>query len=142
MSKASIFSPLPSAPIKHLSKADKLAYVLCKRLHVSFIIETKDERIGANINIPRGFICDLASVPKISLVQPVRFPIAAIVHDYLYAGDDLHTLREILYSIDIQPRYFADCVLYSHCKQVQCLNRERSIYTAVRLFGGSHCNWK
>ncbi|HFV9934559.1 TPA: DUF1353 domain-containing protein [Salmonella enterica subsp. enterica serovar Bovismorbificans] len=78
------------------------------------------------INVPAGFVTDLASVPRIfwSLMPPDgRYAKAAIIHDYLY-DNALRTKREA-------DRIFLDGMTVQGVPKW----KRTVMYWAVRLFG-------
>lgn len=78
------------------------------------------------INVPAGFVTDLASVPRIfwSLMPPDgRYAKAAIIHDYLY-DNALRTKREV-------DRIFLDGMTVLGVPKW----KRTVMYWAVRLFG-------
>ena len=96
--------------------------------------------VGHLIVIPKGFVTDLASIPRLArLIIPVngRHRLAAIVHDYLYA-------RKGLLSIVVRmSRKQADQVFLEALK-VQGVGwwKRQLMYTAVRAGGWAYWNKK
>lgn len=89
--------------------------------------------LGRLIDVPKGFITDLASVPKVfrNLVNAYgkNYTRAAVIHDYLYSVG--HKL-----GID---RKMADNIFLEIMKErgVSFLKRQL-MYRMVRMFGGLH----
>lgn len=84
---------------------------------------------GELVIIPKGFVTDMASIPKplwwLLSPQYSGFVYPAVVHDYMYRCPSNHT------------RYFADSVFYSSLLQENISNfTARKMYYAVRVFGG------
>ena len=83
-----------------------------------------------NVQIPRGFVTDLASVPRpLWFLFPPweRYGPAAVLHDYLYSCSDNEWSQRN-----------ADLAFRAVMKALGVLPFERTcIFLAVRLFGGS-----
>ena len=136
-----VSSYLPRASITQLHLSRQVAYRLDDDMTVSVTIEVDDFRCAINMvrfQIPKKFICDLASAPRISMVQPVRFAVPAIIHDWLYRNSSKvwEESGEVLNGVD--RRLFADRLLLHHCRQCAALRAPWRIYLAVRLFGWLH----
>lgn len=106
-----------------VSPVDDRHWKLDKPLH---FFSEKAKKI---IAIPRGYITDFASVPRIPLLYlaiggTCNEP--AVVHDYLY-------------SVHLVNRATADAVLLEACKAIGIAKwRRYLVYFGVRLFGWSH----
>ena len=86
---------------------------------------------GKVINVPKGFITDLATIPRIfwSFDSPFngKYMSSAILHDYLYACSPTYTRRE------------ADRILYSAMlSEGSSKWTANKFYFAVRIGGGSY----
>lgn len=96
--------------------------------------EYKYEINGFIIIVPKGFITDLASVPRILWVffPPFgKYTRAAIIHDYLYSE-----LNDTFIN-----RYWADKIFIFIMKEHGVSTYKRvSMYRAVRMFGEP--SWK
>ena len=96
-----------------------------------WILETPLEYVStlANVTVPKGFITDFASVPRLPFVYDVLANMAqraAVVHDYLY-------------SMGIVPRAIADKVLLEAMKiSGVSWAKRNAIYLGVRIGGASH----
>lgn len=89
--------------------------------------------LGRLIDIPKGFITDLASVPRIfkNIVNSYgkNYTRAAVVHDYLYS---------VGYKLGIS-RLEADKIFLEIMKERGVgLIKRQAMYRAVRLFGALH----
>ncbi|EBC7338196.1 DUF1353 domain-containing protein [Salmonella enterica] len=95
------------------------------RVHEPFTFYLSDDNSDA-IEVPAGFITDLATIPRIfwSLMPPDgKYAKAAIIHDYLY-DNALRTKRE------------ADRIFLDGMTVLGVPRWKRTImYWAVRLFG-------
>ncbi|MGF6482830.1 DUF1353 domain-containing protein [Paraburkholderia sp. JPY419] len=82
----------------------------------------------APVKVPRGFVTDFASVPRVfwSLFRPDGdYAYAAVVHDYLYWQQD-------------RPKSDADLIFRSVMDDLKITDRQSAIlYHAVDLFGGA-----
>lgn len=91
--------------------------------------------LGRVIDIPKGFITDLASVPRVlkNIVNSYgkNYTRGAVVHDYLYS---------VGYKLGIS-RLEADNIFLEIMKErgVGFIKRQM-MYRAVRLFGATHYN--
>lgn len=89
---------------------------------------------GYIIKVPKGFITDLASVPRIfwSIFPPFGdYTAAAIVHDYLYSKENNTGINRTL----------ADKIFLFIMKELGvCLFKRTAMYKAVRIFGEP--SWK
>ncbi|QYR65715.1 DUF1353 domain-containing protein [Fusobacterium animalis] len=96
--------------------------------------EYKYEINGFVITVPKGFITDLASVPRILWIffPPFgKYTRAAIIHDYLYSE-----LNDTFIN-----RYWADKIFIFIMKEHGVSAYKRvSMYRAVRMFGEP--SWK
>jgi hypothetical protein len=85
--------------------------------------ETPEKEI---ITVPRGFVTDFASIPRVfwNVLPPFgRYTAAAVIHDYLYFKQD----RE---------RLHADLIFLWAMQELQVERWKRhSMYQAVRIFG-------
>ena len=86
---------------------------------------------GRHLNVPKGFVTDLATIPRIfwSFDSPFdgKYMSAAILHDYLYSCSIAHSRQE------------ADRILYSAMREEGASKwTANKFYVAVRLGGGSH----
>lgn len=86
---------------------------------------------GKLLKVPKGFVTDLASIPRIfwSFDSPFngKYMSAAILHDYLYACSIAHSRQE------------ADRILYSAMlAEGSSKWTANKFYFAVRTGGGSH----
>jgi hypothetical protein len=94
-------------------------------------------RAGILIVIPADFHTDLLSAPQVSwsaLGMPPDgyYRSAAYVHDYLYGTNGLN---------GVFTRQQCDLILVEILGQLGCpWLKQKAVYLAVRLFGGSH--WK
>ena len=104
--------------VRHENKTEGL-WIVERPIHVTLTN-------GKRIVIPKGFITDFASVPRIfwSVIPPVgKYCGAAVVHDYLYSKHQF-------------PREFCDKQFYKLClKEDNWHIRSAVMYIAVRLFG-------
>lgn len=88
-------------------------------------------RNGEKIIVPRGYITDLASIPRVfrnvfNVNGPLRAP--AVLHDWLYSSQRF-------------TRALSDQILLEAMEARGMDRVERyAIYSAVRTFGGSHWN--
>jgi hypothetical protein len=99
------------------------------RVHEQF--EYHSDLLGETIKIPKGFLTDGASIPKLfwNIIQPTGpYFRSAVIHDYLYRWQKF-TRKQ---SDDT----FLEGMWVLGCKRWQYV----CIYTAVRLFG--HWAWK
>lgn len=95
------------------------------------------EDFGINLIIPKGFRCDLASIPRLlwRLIAPFELSLTApLIHDYLYRNGGRHLCGEI-------DRLAADGIF----REIMIAEgvswwRYAAAYRAVRMFGGSA--WK
>ncbi len=83
------------------------------------------------VTVPAGFKTDFASVPRFlwSIFPPSgEYAPAAIVHDYLYS------------SRATVSRFLADAIFHEAMESALKVPfwKRKSVYWAVRLFGGSH----
>lgn len=88
---------------------------------------------GNEIIVPKGFITDLASVPRFfwSIFPPTKaiYVYPSILHDYLYQSPAFTTRR------------YADDVFYSFLiERGASQTRALEFYYAVRIFGAHHFN--
>ena len=96
-----------------------------------WILEAPLEYVStlANVTVPKGFITDFASVPRLPFVYDVLANMAqraAVVHDYLY-------------SMGVVPRAIADKVLLEAMKiSGVSWAKRNAIYLGVRIGGASH----
>jgi len=86
---------------------------------------------GITHTIPKGFITDGASCPRIlwSICAPVAGPfgLGAIVHDWVYTDGPMIS------------RYIGDCILYTAGKNRNAnWLQAYAVYYGVRLFGNSN----
>ena len=84
---------------------------------------------GTIYTVPRGFITDLASVPRIlwPMFPPYdNYASAAVLHDHLYT---IKTLKRK--ECDL---LLLEAMSHSNVPKWKC----RAVYLAVRLFGGRH----
>jgi len=92
-----------------------------------------DEVVGF-IKVPKGFITDFATIPKIVprwIINRDSPAIreASVVHDYLYSGKCTLSLA----------RYAADAVLYRAMLELRApYILAKIVYFSARLFGASH----
>lgn len=87
----------------------------------------------SSIKVPKGFRCDLASVPRViwPLIGPYgKWTNAAIVHDYLYSKEGF---KEYGLSRECADRIFYYAMRDSFVHPVT----SKVMYWAVRLFGKS-----
>mgnify|MGYP005991133341 CR=1 FL=1 len=91
---------------------------------ITFMSET----VGC-IVVPKGFITDLASVPRLPFIYAIfgdSFQMAAIIHDYLYSAKSGSKIT----------RKEADAVLVEACDAIgESWWRSRGSWLAVRAFG-------
>lgn len=93
------------------------------------------ERHEVLINVPVGFVCDLASVPRIPGVYAAfggKANIPAVIHDFLYST------RGMLLSGDRLSRQQSDEIFYDAMKLLgdpKQAWRRRAMYAAVRAVG-------
>jgi hypothetical protein len=85
------------------------------------------------ICVPKGFVTDLASIPRIPIIYLLLNGFAdepGVIHDYLY-------------STGIYSRAKADAILREACLTTGVPRwRAELIYLGVRLFGAPHYNTK
>jgi hypothetical protein len=85
--------------------------------------------LGCIITVPKGFVTDLASIPRLPVIYLLLNGVAdeaGVVHDYLY-------------STGLVPRIKADQVLREACICSGVSSWKASlIYAGVRIGGGSH----
>lgn len=111
-------------------------------IYVRYMSEEKKEQLfelqreihvelssGQSLEIPKNFVTDFASVPKIfwSFIGPIgKFNLASIIHDYFYT---YHTTT----------RAFADkeFYLWMQFSAPDKYIRNKIMYWGVRLFGGN-----
>ncbi|EBI1833225.1 DUF1353 domain-containing protein [Salmonella enterica] len=95
------------------------------RVHESFELYPSDDESGV-IEVPAGFITDLATIPRIFwiLLPPDgKYAKVAIIHDYLY-DNALRTKKE------------ADKIFLDGMTVLGVPKRKRTVmYWAVRMFG-------
>ena len=92
------------------------------RVHTAFSIGT----FMGNVTVSKGFITDLASTPRIiwGLIPPFgRYTLAAVVHDFLYAGHKFNRKNSDIIFFNLMIR-----------DEVPRL-KARIMYLAVRIFG-------
>lgn len=84
--------------------------------------------LARTVEVPVGFITDFASVPRLPLAYSFagnRAHRAAVVHDYLYStGEDRKKADET----------FLEAMQETGISRIL----RRAMFSAVRLFGGSH----
>lgn len=83
----------------------------------------------ATYTIPRGFVSDFASVPRLfwSICPPYgKYTLAAVLHDYLYSGGSFGTTRKEA------DRAFLEVMLGDGTKTWRAF----AMYRMVRWFGG------
>jgi hypothetical protein len=98
---------------------------------ISWKPELKDQNNYKAIEVPSGFVTDLASIPNIfwSILPPAeRYSYAAIIHDYLYWTQALPR--------DVADRILKICMEELNVEKVKVV----AIYNAVKMFGGTA--WK
>lgn len=106
-----------------------------------YCVGSKDSNV--KVIIPKGFITDFASVPKIlwNLLPPTgSYGKAAVVHDYLYQHPWV-----TIYDVPAQPTWFrTELKIRKECDEIlneamQVLNvgkwTRRMVYTGVRVGG-------
>jgi hypothetical protein len=102
-------------------------WLLCNELRVSVD--------GIPITIPKGFVTDLASIPKIlwSFDSPFKYStiLPAILHDFLYTHPGKHSRFEI------DAMFYSALIANGASKLLS-----KTYFMAVRLFGGLHFNKK
>lgn len=98
---------------------------------------------GDYVTIPRGFVTDFASVPKIfwSVVSSIgKFNLAAIIHDYIYTEQPkaFAAISQMKYD-----RKFADdeFLAWMHYCSPDTRIRNYIMYYAVRIFGQKRWNY-
>ena len=103
-----------------------------KKLFNENYILLEDFRYQINrmcITIPKGFVTDFASIPKmLHLVIPKhgKYDIAAVVHDFLYSELNVTGIN----------RKLADKIFYHIMKETEVnSNTRKKFYKAVRYFG-------
>lgn len=88
---------------------------------------------GKLIDIPKGFITDLASIPKmfrnIFNTYGKNYTRAAVIHDYLYAQG---------YKMGINRKQADEIFLEIMKERGVSIFKRQAMYRAVRLFGASH----
>lgn len=86
------------------------------------------QEVYPSVTAPRGFVTDLASIPRIfwtALRPDADYAYAAIIHDYLYWSQDL-------------PKNDADEILNLSMKDLEVSWPTRTaVFQAVQKFGGS-----
>lgn len=86
---------------------------------------------GYNIRVPKGFVTDLASIPKImwNIFPPFgEYTPAAVVHDFLYSSSNNLGLN----------RFLSDKIFLFIMKELGVGFFKRNLmYKAVRMFGTS-----
>jgi len=89
-----------------------------------------------DVNIPQGFECDLASVPRLlwPLVAPFELSVAApLVHDWLYRHGGVLPDTGVTRARKACDQLFLKIMI----EEGVPVWRARAAYHAVRLFGGS-----
>lgn len=118
----------------YLRALDEYRYVLTK----TYVYEVDISKLNfyenktITIRVPRGFVTDLTSSPRIiwTFFPPCgNYTKAAIVHDYLYSKNcKINCSREI-----------ADKIFLLIMKEIKVsFIKRRIIYRAVRIFGGMY----
>lgn len=89
----------------------------------------QSDLLGCIITVPKGFVTDLASIPRLPFIYLCLNGIAdqaGIIHDYLY-------------STGLVSREMADAVLREACLVLGVpVWKAEMIYAGVRTFGGAH----
>lgn len=91
------------------------------------------EKMCVRVIVPKGFRCDLASVPRViwPLIGPYgKWTNAAIVHDYLYSEEGF---KQYGFSRAIADRVFYFAMRDSFVHPITAM----LMYWAVRFFGSS-----
>lgn len=118
-----------------LERGDKKRWVVTQT--VTFEVDFKGS--GVTVTPPLGLQTDLASVPKPALPIFNRFglwTVAAVIHDFLYAGHTVMNGSEIPVTRKECDQIFLDAMLVSGVKK----SRACVMYAAVRTFG-SYAYW-
>lgn len=101
------------------------------QLTADFKSEARHKNWTQAIVVPKGFITDFASVPRLPFAYLLAGGIvhkAAVIHDWLYAIGQTKGEREL-----------ADQVFHAAMKEEGIPLLQRSLmYVAVRAFGGSY----
>lgn len=107
------------------------------RACTTFVLEREERFPEENVNVPVGYACDFASVPKILwfwLPPMGYYAHAALLHDYCY--DWYHRFPD-----ESSPRKDIDRSFLRQMKRDGVGWRTRwTMYLAVRLFGGIYWN--
>ncbi|MGL5715709.1 MAG: DUF1353 domain-containing protein [Paraclostridium sp.] len=114
----------------------KTTYEVGRRFRCFLPLPDESEDIDYVMEVPVGFLTDLASVPKAfwSIVPPDGpYREAAVIHDFLYSG------LKVPYPFDKLDRVGADKLfLYCMKKLDVPVHLRTTMYTMVRLFGAKY----